>query len=272
MGAAPYVVLLLISRAAISPGALTELVEDREVFMKPCIENFTGECGWGIAGAIVTGLVLFTLQTCLFVVARRTNPAVRFFDLIVTGEDARYSLSRFQIYLWTLIALVAFGASTFANGKFADIPTNLWLLMGLNVATAVTATAITPPPKGAPTQAAAPPAQPAQPQQAVAAPAQAPAVPPQPQQVQSQAFGFVGDLFYESGRPGSLDLPRTQMFVWTIVVAAAYIVLFVKQFPCPQLPCAAGSAAPSLLDVPIGLVALMGVSQGAYIGSKATGR
>lgn len=209
----------------------------------PCVQQWGDACGWGAWGAAATFLLLLAFQTMLVWMARRavsqsgTDRVVLFMDLIVTGDDNRYSLSRFQVYLWTVISAVAFGAASFASGKFADIPANLYLLMGVNVASSVAATAITTVKGGAQPRPGGRPS-------------------------------FARDLFFESGAAGSLDLPRTQMFIWTMISAVTYVVLFAKQFP--GVPGADGRLV--LPDVPTGMLALMGISQGTYLGAKAATR
>ena len=108
-----------------------------------CWDTFSHECTAGAVGALVALVLLIAVQTLLVKLARRYHPALRFFDLLVTGDDNRYSLSRFQVYVWTALVIIVFGALTFARFRFADFPPNLLLLMGVNLASAVAATAIT---------------------------------------------------------------------------------------------------------------------------------
>jgi len=187
----------------------------------------------GFLGALIAFALLLALQSYLVKYARShaaekgTKRDVKFMDLIITSEDERYSLSRFQMYLWTVFVIIGFAAVFLATLKFPEIPQNLYLLMGVNLAAAVTSTAITTW-KG---------------------------------EVKKRPEGrpdFVKDIFFET--EDSLDLPRTQMFAWTIVSLLAFIILLVKTFV---------DGKPSLPDIPIGLVALMGVSHGAYLGTKA---
>jgi len=62
---------------------------------------------------------------------------------------------------------------------------------------------------------------------------------------------------------GGLDISKVQMLVWTVVALSAYVIQFAHDYP--QL----GTMLPALPDVGDALVALMGVSQAAYIGRKA---
>jgi hypothetical protein len=121
--------------------------------------------------------------------------------------------------------MIGFGAIFMANYKIPEIPERLYLLMGVNLAAAVTSTAITTW-KGVIQVAGEP--------------------------------NFVKDIFFES--EGSLDLPRTQMFGWTIISILMFSVMLLKSF---------ADGSPSLPDIPTGLVVLMGASHGAYLGTKA---
>lgn len=68
---------------------------------------------------------------------------------------------------------------------------------------------------------------------------------------------FFRDIFLEPGVAGSLDLPRTQMFLWTLISVVTYVTLFVAGFPRFD------DKPNTLLEVPVGMLALMGLSQGA---------
>lgn len=59
--------------------------------------------------------------------------------------------------------------------------------------------------------------------------------------------------------PEQLSLPKLQMFFWTIVAILIYLVIIGSNF-------SSGKAA--LPDPGTGLVALMGISHGAYLGNK----
>lgn len=187
----------------------------------------------GILGALVGFVLVIGLQSYLVRSARSrakekgTNRDIKFMDLIITSEDDRYSLSRFQMYIWTVFVIIGFAAVLLANLKIPEIPEALYLLMGVNLAAAVTSTGITTW-KG---------------------------------EVRKKPEGkpdFVKDIFFET--EDSLDLPRTQMFAWTIISILSFIFMIIKTF---------ADGKPSLPDIPLGMVALMGISHGAYLGTKA---
>ncbi|HTP03646.1 MAG TPA: hypothetical protein VMM54_00645 [Nitrospirota bacterium] len=152
---------------------------------------------------------------------------LKLFDLIVTSEDNRYSLSRFQIYVWTVWVVIAFAQAAFATLTFPIVPENLAILMAINGTTTVISTALTDIEK-----------------LKLAKPAEQPV--------------FFSDIFLDAS--GTLDLPRTQMFIWTMVILVTHMVIFWKG-------CLAGR--PSLPEISGGMLILMGVSQGIYLGVKA---
>ena len=187
----------------------------------------------GIMGGGLAFLFLAILQSAL--VSKATQIAQRggtrqmggFWEIIVTSDDGRYSLSRFQAYIWFVSGIVCWAAVSFASKGFASIPQGLYLLMGLHAAVAVTSTAIALRSSSTITVSPEPPM-------------------------------FVQDIFFETN--GNLDLPRTQMFAWTVLILLGYVMLVVRSFVIghSQLP-----------DIPVGLVALMGTSHAMYLGTKA---
>jgi hypothetical protein len=182
--------------------------------------------GW--LGALVAFVFLMGLQRYLISRANKEREQkLKLFDLIVTSEDNRYSLSRFQMYVWTVWVVIAFAQVAFATLTFPVVPENLAILMGINGTTTVISTAITDIGK-----------------LKLAKPAEQPV--------------FFRDIFLDAS--GTLDLPRTQMFIWTIVILVTHMVIFWKGFLAGR---------PNLPEVSGGLLILMGVSQGAYLGVKA---
>ena len=200
----------------------------------------------GIIGGVTAVLLLLWFQYELVASARAANPkrVVLFWDLVVTGDDEKYSLSRLQLYLWFLVIITSYTAICFAKGTLILLSDGLNLLLGINAAAAVAATALTTIPSTATVQT----------------PSAASAIPaaPAPATVTAAAPNFVRDIFFE--KPGSLDLPRTQMFAWTVVLILGFILVVVKSFK---------EGKPELPEVPPSLAALMGISHGAYLGPKA---
>lgn len=186
-------------------------------------ESIRGWFGVGVAATLLIALQSYLAHASS---KRRGNAKVAFFDLIITGDDNRFSLSRFQIYVWTVWVVIAFAQAAFASLSLPSIGPGLAALLGINGATAAISTAITKPPK------------------TTTPPARKPS--------------FFGDVF--TGVDGTLDLPRTQMFIWTLVVLLAHVLAFWKS---------ANTGEHTIPDVGPGLLILMGVSNGAYLGVKA---
>ena len=182
-------------------------------------------------GATITILLLFAFQALLVHLARKGFPkrTVSFWDVIVTTEDEKYSLSRFQFYLWFVVILISYGAISFAKGQLANITEGLYLLMGVNTASAVASTAITFT-KG------------------TFRPGRSP--------------NFFTDLFLDT--KNSIDLPRTQMFVWTIVLGVGYVLWVIRLIHEATDP-----VKLTFPELENGLVVLMGISHSAYLGAKA---
>jgi hypothetical protein len=190
-----------------------------------------------ILGAVGALLIFLIFQLWLVHKARKEakkegkkEKDVKLMDLIITSEDGRYSISRLQMYLWTVAVVMGFGAVFMYNYGFTvpDIPESLYMLMGVNLAAAVASTAIN-------------------------------TVKTKDKRLHKEEKpDFWSDVFFES--PGSLDLPRTQMFVWTVISLCVFFFLLYKSLVQND---------PSLPDIPTGLIVLMGISQGAYLGTKA---
>ena len=161
-----------------------------------------------------------------FFVGLSISAKVKPLDLIVTSEDNRVSLSRLQFWLWFMVVVISWGAVSWANRRLYPVPENLYILMGVNATAAVASSAITAT-KGFSPRAAKP--------------------------------NFFKDVFLDSRK--TLDLPRTQMFVWTIIILVGYLSVLVEHYQ---------QGLPSLPNIPEGLIALMGISHGAYLGTKAT--
>jgi len=186
-----------------------------------------------VLGALAAFVLLAALQSYLVKAAKKrakhegSKRDIKLWDLIITTEDERYSLSRLQLYLWTIFVIIGYVAVCSAGRAFQIIPPNLSLLIGINVAAAVTSTGITYWGKVA-------------------------------WQKSAKGPDFVKDIFFEAET--SLDLPRTQMFVWTMVSLTVFTVALVETIR---------TGDPKLPEIPNGLVALMGLSHGAYLGTKA---
>jgi hypothetical protein len=155
------------------------------------------------------------------------------------GADNRWSTSKCQFFLWTVVALFSYaslyaariGAGVLTTNDF-NIPTNLLLAMGLSVTTAVAAKGIT-----------------------VSQLSDQTATKEHIDAKDAQT----GDLIKDDG--GAIDLTKVQMLGWTIVALGAYIasVAYAVQHiqPTTKLP-----------DIDTALMVLMGLGQGAYLAKK----
>lgn len=185
--------------------------------------------GW--IGVLVAVLFLSILQ--IFIVKRanesRKHAKLSLFDLIITSEDNCYSLSRFQIYIWTGWIVIAFTAIAFYSCSFPAVPQNVAILMGINSLTTVLSTAISTSPKN------------------------------EKNLIKQNKPNFYRDIFLDN--TGTFDLPRAQMFVWTMVILMTHMFIFWNNYYT--------TLAPKIPDVDAGLLILMGVSNGAYLGVKA---
>ncbi len=221
-----------------------------------------------VIGAVIPLMLILFFQKTLVEVARqrarreKSQRTIHFMDLLISCEDESYSLSRVQMYLWTIAIIMGYWSIYAVTGKFPDIKENLYLLMGVNFATSVASMAInsskTPPTQEAATAAIAAATTPADAAAAITALTAATAADAR----RATPANFIQDLFFEvkDGKiQASLDLPRTQMFIWTIISLSTFAIQLVGSF----------SETPELPDIKNGLVALMGISNGAYLGAKA---
>jgi hypothetical protein len=181
----------------------------------------------GFIGALIALSFLLGLQKYLVIqAAKAANKKIKLFDLIITSEDNRYSLSRFQIYIWTVWIVIAFVQVAFSTYSLPSIPQNIAILMGINGFTSALSTAITDTDKL--------------------------------KRFQAKESDFFRNIFLDS--KGTLDLPRTQMFIWTFVILVMHISIFFNNFMLGRY---------EIPNIDSGLLILMGVSNGAYLGVKA---
>jgi hypothetical protein len=160
----------------------------------------------------------------------------------VRGLDNRWSTSKCQFFLWTVVAFFAYGsvlAGRIGIGlpptKGFYVPQNLLLAMGLSVTTVLAAKGIT---VG---------------QQST-----------QPKDNVDTKDASIGDLVKDDG--GGIDLTKVQMLGWTFIAVGAYLANVVRavQNLAPNSP-----LAEQLPDIDTALMVLMGLGQGAYLVKKA---
>lgn len=184
-----------------------------------------------VASAVVGGLLALTLLIGLGL--RRRKIAGRqhniFSALVLDPETDTYSLSRFQFYLWTGIAIFGYvylaTSRSLVQGKleFIDVPEGLPGIVFISAATSFLAqwTQNSKGPKGA-------------------------------GDVQPSWADFIS-----SG--GVVAPERFQFFVWTLLGAGAFVMLILLREP---------GTITDLPKVPQGFLNIMGISSAGYLGGK----
>lgn len=166
---------------------------------------------------------------------------------IYKGEDGRYSLSIFQTYLWTIVVLGSFiyiyvlGICTCQNSNDCtvgsllsriNIPVQLYILMGIAVFTTISAKVIT----------------------------KSNIENNNLNKTYSQTSKF-SDLI--SNDTGKTELSKIQELFWNIIIAAFYLIEILVMKPKFD-----GIGAIDLPSISSGLLALLGIGNGFYLGDK----
>lgn len=186
-------------------------------------------------------LVLFALYLVYALFARNLNP----FRLAI-GEDNRFSISKLQFLLWTIVALFAYtaiwGIRAHVNHYEAigDIPANLLLAMGLSVTTAVAAKGIK----------------------------ESNIDNGKEQDDKRDTPSTIGTVV--KSNDNSLDLAKTQLLVWTLVAVGIFLVTVNRDINAFEADRGtnANTPLPEIPDIDASLLVLMGLGQGAYLGKK----
>jgi hypothetical protein len=194
----------------------------------------------------------------------------------VAIEQRPYSLGRCQMAFWFFLVILSYVFIWMVTTDYGSLPGAVLILIGISAGTALgasvvnsnkrddaekklenltaeraeklAASPVTAPDPGVPPAAAA----------AVVAPAAAIArinqkiVKLAPQVNPVTRGGFFSDIFRDPD--GTLSFPRIQIFIWTLVLGAIFIVQVYNRLAMP--------------DFPGTLLALMGISSGTYIGLK----
>jgi hypothetical protein len=192
--------------------------------------------------SLVAGLVLLALIAIIYGLLTHGR-----FAQLVEGQDGRASTSKFQLVVWTVVALYAFGTvfvARFLQGTSTiidTVPPNLLAAMGLSVVTATAAKGITSAQVGS-------------------------------GQVSKSQVGTVGRddpgaaaLVQDDG--GAPDLSKTQFLAWTGLAVVIYLFRLVQQInigPVIQ------NASIGMPDIDAVLVPLIGLGHAAYLGKKLT--
>jgi hypothetical protein len=171
--------------------------------------------------ALVVAAIVFLLAS---IVSRRTKRS------FLQSPDGRYSVSRFQVIVWTVVVLASYVYLYLFVGTSASFPDSVWVLMGISVGSLGSAKFV------------------ASSQLRDLGGGVAPAMPAPAGQL---AGGALASMLSDDGAP---SLMRLQLLVWTIVASA----IFLRQVWTTSI----------LWDVPSGLLVLMGISHGGYLLDK----
>lgn len=190
---------------------------------------------WLTAHPAITGIVI-VLAIYLIAKLGSTFTGGKFaVAKLITTADNRLSVSQFQMLLWTFVVAWAY-FTVFVFYGYPDtiaLPTNLLVLMGFSLGSFVAVVAI------------------AKSRGDNENPAERAATPQ------------FDDLF--TGKAG-FDLGKFQMFAWTILAVAGYILRIVKLIGNPEIP-----ETVTLPDIDSTMLGLMGLSQAGYLGKKMVG-
>lgn len=154
-----------------------------------------------------------------------------------------YSVSRFQVWLWTVVIVFSYGYLNLRVGPEVAFPDSIWALLGISVASISVATTVAvrkDKEKESEAKAAAP---------TPPATGATPAAPPPSAKVRPGPLTSM--LSDPDGHP---SIMRLQMFVWT----AATVFFFLRQV----------FATSTMWDVPSSLLILMGISHTGYLLDK----
>jgi len=207
-----------------------------------------------IAWPIIFGTMIIMFMTIGWSVSINN----RFMGVLINERNSM-SLSRFQMVLWSLIILSAYAAIALIrarSGQGVDamevtVPTELWMLMGINSASLV----------GSPMLSSN-------------------KTKKRPINTNLSEINDMGilsvkkdendasitDLFRgdEVNNWNYVDMPRLQMFFFTIVVAIVYCVEVYQIVNGENV-----SSTVALPTIDEGMITLMGISNAAYLGGKA---
>ena len=246
-----------------------------------------GIAGFGIffaaSNPFVAWLGTMALMAVLVISAGRN--ITKFYFGCLIDRDNRYSLSRLQTILWTLMILSAYLTAVFINIRAGAsdalaiaIPQELWVLMGISTASLLGSPLITNQKRDAEKKEddaeKAAPKKPAKKKAQNAGEEEA--VPAEPKvkfdgevaMKTDPKLATWSDLFKGVTKDSQayLDISRIQMFFFTFILIVAYGYYLGQMF----LNYGEGSEPiDSLPAISAGMLALLGISHSAYLGNKA---
>jgi hypothetical protein len=188
-----------------------------------------------------------------------------FFWLLV-DERGKYSLSRLQLFSWTIIVAAGFFAIVIQLKTVEiEIPENLLILIGFSLTAAVGSQAIKSYKSDKPVKSVK--------DEKGEIPD-----PNNPKTVlknlgskeRKDVKRSFTDVFSveEDGYDDMLDLGKFQMFWWTVIALGLYSFMVWNALATTQYCNAGGNSVCSLPQISSTIVGLMGISQGAYLANK----
>lgn len=201
---------------------------------------------WGVSAWVITVVLLIGC----FALVGRLPPIVDWRGVVIDQRN-KISLSRFQLVLWTLLVVATILVEGILNAVWGlkdplglSVPKELWILLGFSSGSAVAAPIVLGMKADNATLSTKAPMQ------------------------HSWSDMFYGD---ETGNADQVDFSKVQQFFLTVVLVVAYATEVVMILLHPAVPPGATGADKMLYFPPLdpGLLALMGVSQVAYISYKA---
>jgi len=193
-----------------------------------------------ISESSIAGAFLISIVSIVIIILVFKKLSKRSLKEIIQNDAGYPTLSKFQFLLWTLVVaftylaiqiIIVIGTDYSGDYLIQDIPENLLAMMGISVAVPIIASK----------------------KVAIAKKIN-----------KEDTRQYFGSMFYNI--QGKLDLARLQMFLWTIIGIGIYLhVVF------DQIMTLSSTEELFLPDVSPTLLILMGLSQGAYLGSKFAG-
>ncbi|GEM_PF-1124270 len=164
---------------------------------------------------------------------------------IAVGVDGRYSSSRFQGLVWSIVVLFSYVAMFVARAHAGSvepiraIPPNVLVALGLSLGTTAAAAGITSSRVSRQVEVKSQPG--------------------------AEARGFAALVEDDNGRP---DLAKAQLLAWAFVTLAVYVVATTDAVS-RTLATTDLSLIPGLPDIDTTLLVLSGIGQGSYLANKA---
>ncbi|MBV8749699.1 MAG: hypothetical protein JO103_08300 [Candidatus Eremiobacteraeota bacterium] len=191
---------------------------------------------------------------------------------LMLGADGKLSTSKAQFWIWTEVVVFAYaflftshvqgGNLPWPGGNGPMIPTDVMILMGLSVTTAATAKGLAAANPGS-TAAGGTATAAAAPVGGAGGAGAAPAAP----LTSGTSDAKYGDLVTDNQSGTVTSFSKAQMLTWSIVAAVAYIATTVA-----ARASFFGATATAYPDIDPALVVLVGLGQGAYLGTKVAAR